>query len=550
MPDYGHQLRFGTFITPTVQQPELPVALAQLTERAGLDLATFQDHPYQPAFQDTWTLLAFVAARTERIQLAPNVLNLPLRLPSVTARAAAGLDLLTGGRIELGLGAGGFWDPIVAMGGPRRTPAEAVQAVEEAIEILRGIWSPETPGVLKVQGRHYTVSGAKRGPAPAHPIEIWLGVYKPRMLRLVGRTADGWLPSFGYLEAGDLARGNTIIDEAADEAGRAPGDIRRLLNVAGAFRQNSAGFLQGPVAQWVEQLAELAVTDGIGTFILSADEPDLIERFGAEVAPAVLELVAAERLSAAIPGDQPASGRVGTVAAQPVAKGLEPGGTGLERIATGPEPEAISPAGQYARLGVTPTADDGIRLSRTLPWDETTRPRRPESTPDIRYTRQGKLVGAHLIEVHDMLRSELNQVRDLIEQVRDGQLGIGSARSAINQMTMRQNNWTLGAYCESYCRVVTQHHSGEDQAVFPYLRSRETALEPVIDRLAAEHVVIHDVLDGVDRALVALAADPDAVDGVQAAVDLLTDTLLSHLSYEEHELVEPLARYGFYAGQV
>lgn len=208
------------------------------------------------------------------------------------------------------------------------------------------------------------------------------------------------------------------------------------------------------------------------------------------------------------------------------------------------------PTGQYARLGVTPTADDGVRQSNALPWDETTRPRRPESPSEIQYTSQGKLVGAHLIEVHDMLRFELSQVRDLIAQVRAGQLSIGSARSAINQMTMRQNNWTLGAYCQSYCRVVTQHHSGEDQAIFPYLRGRETALEPVIDRLAAEHVVIHDVLDAVDRALVALAADPGAVDGVQASVDLLTDTLLSHLSYEENELVEPLARYGFYAGQV
>ena len=149
-----------------------------------------------------------------------------------------------------------------------------------------------------------------------------------------------------------------------------------------------------------------------------------------------------------------------------------------------------------------------------------------------------------------MLRAELAQVRDLIDQVRSGALGIGAARSAINQMTMRQNNWTLGAYCASYCRVVTQHHSMEDQAVFPHLARQDSDLAPVIQRLADEHVVIHEVLDGVDRALVALAADPAELDGVQRAVDLLTDTLLSHLSYEEVELVEPLARLGFYPGQV
>ena len=70
----------------------------------------------------------------------------------------------------------------------------------------------------------------------------------------------------------------------------------------------------------------------------------------------------------------------------------------------------------------------------------------------------------------------------------------------------------------------------------------------MIDRLTAEHHTIHDVLEGVDRALVALAADPDALDGLQEAVNLLSDTLLSHLAYEEAELVEPLARVGFFAG--
>jgi hemerythrin-like domain-containing protein len=114
-------------------------------------------------------------------------------------------------------------------------------------------------------------------------------------------------------------------------------------------------------------------------------------------------------------------------------------------------------------------------------------------------------------------------------------------------MTMRQNNWTLGAYCESYCRVVTGHHSLEDTGIFPHLRSRDPDARPVIDRLEEEHEVIHDVLDDVDRALVALVADePQALEHLQRVVDLLTDTLLSHLAYEERELLHPLARHGFY----
>src|SRR3954469_10574095 len=214
MPDYGHDLAFGTFITPQNQRPDEVVALAQLTERAGLDLATFQDHPYQPAFLDTWTLMSWVAAQTDTLRVAPNVLNLPLRQPAVLARSAASLDLLSGGRVELGLGAGAFWDAIEAMGGPRRTPGEAVTALSEAIDVIRQTWDTSTRRGVRVEGEHYTVKGAKRGPAPAHDVEIWLGAYKPRMLRLTGRKADGWLPSLSYLEQQDIAAAHRTIDAA------------------------------------------------------------------------------------------------------------------------------------------------------------------------------------------------------------------------------------------------------------------------------------------------------------------------------------------------
>ncbi len=123
MPDYGHDLRFGSFITPQNERPQLAVELAVLSEQAGLDLVTFQDHPYQPGFLDTWTLLSWVAARTERVHLSGNVINLPLRLPAVLARSVASLDLLSGGRIELGLGAGAFWDAVEAMAVAGSPPA-------------------------------------------------------------------------------------------------------------------------------------------------------------------------------------------------------------------------------------------------------------------------------------------------------------------------------------------------------------------------------------------------------------------------------------------
>ena len=143
--DYGHELAFGVFVTPASQPPERVVQLAQLAEAAGLDLVTFQDHPYQPAFLDTWTLMSYVAARTQRIRLAGNVLNLPLRSPAVLARSVASLDLLSGGRVELGLGAGAFWDAIEAMGGRRLEPGQAVEALAEAIEIIRQVWDTGCP---------------------------------------------------------------------------------------------------------------------------------------------------------------------------------------------------------------------------------------------------------------------------------------------------------------------------------------------------------------------------------------------------------------------
>lgn len=295
MPDYGHPLRFGTFITPAATPPEAPVALAQASEQLGFDLVTFQDHPYQPAFLDTWTLLSWVAARTERIHVAANVHNLPLRPPAVLARAAASLDLLSGGRFALGLGSGAFADAAVAMGAPRLTPGEGVEALAEAIPLIRGLWDADERRPLRIEGEHYRLDGAKRGPAPAHEIPIWVGAYKPRMLRLVGRLTDGWMPSLSYLQPEALAEANAVIDAAAEAAGRDPREVVRMLNIGGRFADRNGGLLQGPSEQWVEQLLPLVVDDGMSTFILASDDPGMMQQFAEEVAPALRDAVAAER---------------------------------------------------------------------------------------------------------------------------------------------------------------------------------------------------------------------------------------------------------------
>jgi alkanesulfonate monooxygenase SsuD/methylene tetrahydromethanopterin reductase-like flavin-dependent oxidoreductase (luciferase family) len=232
-----------------------------------------------------------VAGRTQHVRLFPNVANIPLRPPAVLARSAAALDILSNGRVELGLGSGAFIDAIVSMGGPRRTISELVDALEEAITVIRALLKPG-PAVT-FHGKYYSLAGAQPGPIPPHEIAIWLGAYKKRMLQLTGRAADGWIPSLGYASLDDLRKMNHVIDAAAEDAGRKPSEIRRVFNGSGAFAAQSSGFLQGPPSVWAEQLTDLALTDGISAFNLgvSPNADADVRRWAEEVAPAVREAV-------------------------------------------------------------------------------------------------------------------------------------------------------------------------------------------------------------------------------------------------------------------
>jgi alkanesulfonate monooxygenase SsuD/methylene tetrahydromethanopterin reductase-like flavin-dependent oxidoreductase (luciferase family) len=291
VPDYGRDLTFGYFLIPNAADPLLD--LARDIESRGLDWIGIQDHPYQRRFVDTWTLMGAIAAATTRVGFFPDVANLPLRPPAVLGKAAASLDVLSGGRFELALGAGSFWDAIEAYGGPRREPRDALAALEEAIQVIRLIWSGQRN--LRFDGAHYRLAGAQSGPVPAHPIGIWLGVYGPRALRLAGRLADGWVPSLRG-ERTFLGEGAARIDDAATAAGREPADIRRVLNVTGQITDGARlGLLRGPVDQWVDELTDLAVGYGFDTFIFWGDGDDQLALFAEEVVPAVRAQVPTER---------------------------------------------------------------------------------------------------------------------------------------------------------------------------------------------------------------------------------------------------------------
>lgn len=294
--NYGHSPQFGYFLTPDATDPAETLRRGRVCDATGYDLIGIQDHPYQPRFLDTWTLMGVLAGQTERVRLFPDVASLPLRPPAVLAKAAASLDVLSGGRAELGLGAGAFWEGIYAMGEEKRTAGQAVDALEEAIQIIRLMWSSRRGN--RFDGEHYQLRGAHGGPTPAHEMSIWIGGYGPRMLNLTGRLGDGWVPSSSYAPPAQLLAMQARIDEGAAEAGRDPSAIRRVYNVMGSIgRAPSAEPFRGPVEQWVDELTYLALDVGMDTFVVGLPEPpgDQLERFIHEVAPPVRERVAAAR---------------------------------------------------------------------------------------------------------------------------------------------------------------------------------------------------------------------------------------------------------------
>ena len=302
MADYGRQIEFAYFLSPDADDPDGVVETARLADRLGYDLVGIQDHPYQRRHLDGLALAGVVLARTERVRVFHAVANLPLRPPAVFAKAAATLDLLSGGRFEAGLGGGGYLDAAHAMGAPALTPGESIDALEEAIAILRASWN----GVrsLRVDGRHYHLAGARPGPAPAHQIGIWLGAAKPRALALTGRMADGWVaPLMNYQPPAKAAEAQAVIDGAARDAGRDPREIRRIYNIPGAFAATAPApardtdqTIVGPPDHWVGVLTHLALDIGFDTFMLATEpDPDTLRTFVEEVAPQVRERVAAAR---------------------------------------------------------------------------------------------------------------------------------------------------------------------------------------------------------------------------------------------------------------
>ena len=264
--------------------------VTRIAEGYQADFVSVPDHPYAPGELDTWTMLTTLAARSRHIAVASNVTALPLRPPVMLAKAVASLQVLSGGRAVLGVGAG---DPQAAsFGAPSWSPGEAVSALDEAIRLVRELWTTPRGSRTSFDGTFYQAPQSAFGPVPDTPPPIWVGAFGPRMLTLTGRLADGWIPTNAYLELADVPKMQRRIDDAADRAGRDPRDVRRILNVMGSISDTAPSEngrrLTGPVSSWVDALGDCHQRLGFDSFTfwpVAGDRVTQVSRFFEQVRP-------------------------------------------------------------------------------------------------------------------------------------------------------------------------------------------------------------------------------------------------------------------------
>lgn len=227
-------MRFGLDISQHQLTWDELVARARFAEESGFDGAWVFDH-LKPLYGDPagpclegWTLLAALAARTERIRLGTLVTGVTYRHPSVLAAEAVTIDHVSNGRLELGIGAAWFEPEHRELGIEFPAAPERVQRLEEAIQVLRALMTRDG---VSFHGTHFQLNDATYRPRPIqhpHP-PIWVGAAGERlMLPLVGRHADAW-HTFGDL--GTIARRWEIVRRSAEEAGRDPRSILRSASL-------------------------------------------------------------------------------------------------------------------------------------------------------------------------------------------------------------------------------------------------------------------------------------------------------------------------------
>jgi alkanesulfonate monooxygenase SsuD/methylene tetrahydromethanopterin reductase-like flavin-dependent oxidoreductase (luciferase family) len=284
--------------------PEL-LRMAQEADRDGLDLFSLSDHPYIGQRLEAYAAVGFVLGRTQRLTGYANVSNLPLRPAPMLARTVTSLAALSGGRIVLGMGAGGLPERIGDLGGRKLSPADAVKAFEEGIVLIRKLCGGGRP--VTHHGEFYRVDEIEPAPVPAP--RVWTGSVGPRSLAATGRVADGWLPGHAADWISQRYRtSRPVIDEAAASVGRDPSEIRTIYNFPGQItdrplpgtRDRTGRWIGGSIGQWVEELTGAIVDHGAGGFQLFSPQggtPDArsVSIWGKEIVPAIREAIAKEK---------------------------------------------------------------------------------------------------------------------------------------------------------------------------------------------------------------------------------------------------------------
>jgi alkanesulfonate monooxygenase SsuD/methylene tetrahydromethanopterin reductase-like flavin-dependent oxidoreductase (luciferase family) len=298
----NHKVLFGVGLEIGVDQVSEMLGHARLADDAGLDLVSVSDHPYFAERVDAYAALGFVLGATSHITGAVICTNLLSRPAPILARTVTGLSAISGGRVVLGMGAGGLEEEIVALGVPRLSPGDRVRALEEAVVVVRALSGGGDP--VTFDGDFYRVTGLTPAPAPTPP--IWIGALGPKLLAVTGRRADGWIP--GHLadwRSTRVAESRPIVDEAAASVGRNPTDIDTIYNVSGRLtrdpqpetRDDEGRWIGGGVTQWVEELTFAVLERGAAAFIYLLPPGESIgdttlDLWAHEVVPAVREAIA------------------------------------------------------------------------------------------------------------------------------------------------------------------------------------------------------------------------------------------------------------------
>ncbi|MEA2510431.1 MAG: hypothetical protein QOG21_2513 [Actinomycetota bacterium] len=253
-------------------------------EEAGFDGAWVFDH-FKPLYGDPngpclegWTLLAALSAATTSIRLGALVTGATYRHPSILAAEAVTVDHVSGGRLELGMGAAWFKEEHIQLGVEFPETTERIDRFEDAVQILKLLMTGDR---VSFRGNHFELKEATYNPKPIqhpHP-PLWIGASgAKRMLPLVGRHADVW-HSFG--DPSHLKGGWAIVEEHAQKAGRDPGDILRSTNLSLSEDWDT-------VRTAAERLREAGVTYLIASW--PADGKSRVEEFVTNVMPALTAL--------------------------------------------------------------------------------------------------------------------------------------------------------------------------------------------------------------------------------------------------------------------